>query len=75
MYIDYVAIEDQKISYTLSRASQAFFDVTLITILCINNGGMVTAGPFASVLKWLAVGICSAQLPFNLVNSLLIAPN
>ena len=54
-----------KSSNIASRLGQMFFGLFLLVIVCINNDGL-DADQAYTFLKWLPVGLCSAQIPLNI---------
>jgi hypothetical protein len=65
MWMDYSAIEEIKIAYTVSRVGQILPLITIITLLCLNNdyienqyeGGIKE--PWTSYMMWSSVGFSS----------------
>lgn len=78
IWMDPSGAEDQKGSFSCSRAANILPLIMLICLLCINNDGLEVAPSFISsggeIMKWLPLGMCSGQIPFNIISIIIIFP-
>lgn len=73
MTIDYGLREDMKVGFATSRAGgQIFTLVTLIVIVCINNASIDPAE--YGFMKWMTLGMCIGQIPWNVASAIIIGP-